>query len=190
MPEVSDTICGLPREYVFIGFVVVSRLVRIGTDPYSILTVCTGATMAVLAHLFLKDVRANRPGAAFPKDDGRRACLEEHICEADFTCPVCLASSEDDEGVALVRASCCGALYHNACIGKWLNISPTCPQCRSGLCRKEDDVAKSACGWTRLVESVGQHVGCGAVLVLVPRGWQQALVWCGAGAGAMQREAI
>lgn len=43
------------------------------------------------------------------------------------------ALEKEEEGPALVRASCCGALFHEECVCQWLARSPTCPQCRSGL---------------------------------------------------------
>jgi hypothetical protein len=40
-------------------------------------------------------------------------------------CPICLVSA--DAPVSLV----CGHAFHEACITRWLVVSPTCPTCRA-----------------------------------------------------------
>ena len=50
--------------------------------------------------------------------------------ESDDMCPVCLCAYDDDDVVLELP---CAHVFHEACIGRWLQQESSCPQCRFQL---------------------------------------------------------
>jgi SUMO ligase MMS21 Smc5/6 complex component len=47
--------------------------------------------------------------------------------DMDKDCPICLEKMDD----AFSLTSACNHTFHETCLNKWLEKSPTCPYCRT-----------------------------------------------------------
>eukprot|EP00904_Undaria_pinnatifida_P011077 jgi/Undpi1/709/HiC_scaffold_10.g04173.m1 len=72
-------------------------------------------------------------------EDGRTVRAELSVSSSEKDCIVC--QELYTVGATLVRLPC-GHLYHEACLLKWLELSNTCPYCRSELPSSNTDAER------------------------------------------------
>lgn len=62
--------------------------------------------------------------------------LDLRAFDEQKNCPICIQPFTAKQEITLLR---CRHIFHLGCLGSWMNVSRTCPTCRSHILGREDD---------------------------------------------------